>query len=144
MADSSGNSVVEVAQNSQSQYQRYKFSKRLSHWKTRQDFLLRNITKCQDRIAMHKRKIEKYEEKMYEYESYMVVLNPVGDQIVQVRSVAATRLQEAIEEVQDESDGEGSDGEGSGSDSGSDVQSVATCDTVMQMREQVARRTGRR
>jgi hypothetical protein len=143
MADSSGNSVVEVAQNSQSQYQRYKFSKRLSHWKTRQDFLVRNITKCQDRIAMHKRKIEKYEEKMYEYESYMIVLNPVGERITQVRSDAVGRLQEAIEEVQDESDG-GSDGEGSGGDSGSDVQSVATCDTVMQMREQVARRTGRR
>jgi hypothetical protein len=139
MADSSGNTVVEVAQNSQSQYRKYKYSIRLAHWKTRQDYLVKNITMCQNRIAMYKKKIEKYEEKMYEYESYMIVLNPVGERITQVRSDAVGRLQEAIEEVQDESDGEGS-----GSDSGSDVQSVATCDTVMQMREQVARRTGRR
>ena len=117
---------------------------RLSHWKRRQDYLVKNITNCKERIAMHKKKIEKYEEKLYEYESYMIVLNPVGDQITQVRSDAVARLQEGIQEVEEESDEDRGDGGESGDDSGSDVQSVATCDTVMQMREQVARRTGRR
>lgn len=135
MSDSSGNTVVKL-----NEYQRYKFSKRLSHWKTRQDFLVRNITKCKEQIAKHKKKIEKYEEKLYEYESYMIVLNPVGDQIAQVRNDAAARLQDAIQEVEEED----SDHESVMSDDGTDTQSVATCDTVVEMREQVARRTGRR
>ena len=121
-------------------YRRQKFSKRLSHWKTRQDFLVRNITRCKERIIMHKKKIEKYEEKLYEYESYMIVLNPVGDQIAQVRNDAAARLQEAIQEVDEEE----SEDESVISDTGTDTQSVATCDTIVEMREQVARRTGRR
>jgi hypothetical protein len=144
MQDSSGNTVVEVTQKSQSSYSKYRYSMRLSHWKRRQDYLVKNITNCKERIAMHKKKIEKYEEKLYEYESYMIVLNPVGDQITQVRSDAVARLQEGIQEVEEESDEDRGDGGESGDDSGSDVQSVATCDTVMQMREQVARRTGRR
>lgn len=135
MEDSSGNSIVPMTL-----YRRQKFSKRLSHWKTRQDFLVRNITNCKERIAMHKKKIEKYEEKMYEYESYMIVLNPVGDQIAQVRSDAVARLQEGIQEVEEED----SDHESVISDTGTDTQSVATCDTIMELREQVARRTGRR
>ena len=125
-------------------YRRQKFSKRLSHWKTRQDFLVKNITRCKEQIAKHKKKIEKYEERLYEYESYMIVLNPVGDEIVQVRNGAAIRLQEAIQEAENESDEDsGADSDGV-SDTGSDVQSVATCDTVLEMREQVARRMGRR
>lgn len=141
MCDSSENTVVEVSRNSQSQYWRYRFNRRLVHWKMRQDFLVKNITNCKDRIAMLKKKIEKYEERLFEYESYMIVLNPVGEQITQVRGEAASRLQEAIQEAENESDEE-SDEESE--DSGDDMQSVATCDTVVQMREQVARRTGRR
>lgn len=141
MSDSSANTVVEMTRG-QSQYWRYRFGRRLAHWKLRQDYLVKNIERMRERIAFHKKKAEYYEEKLYEYESYMIVLNPVGDQITQVRSDAVNRLQEAIEEVEEE-EGSGDDG-GEGSDSGSDVQSVATCDTVMQMREQVARRTGRR
>lgn len=135
MADSSENTVVEVTQ-----YQKYKFSKRLSHWKLRQDFLVRNITRCKERIAMHKKKIEKYEEKLYEYESYMIVLNPIGDEIVQVKNDAATRLQEAIQEAENESD----ESDGESVDIQDDTESIATCDTVAEMREMVASRIGRR
>lgn len=139
MEDCSGNSVVPMTL-----YRRQKFSKRLSHWKTRQDFLVRNITNCKERIAMHKKKIEKYEERLFEYESYMIVLNPVGEKITEVRSEAANRLQEAIQEVENESDEDSGVGDDGFSDAGSDVQSVATCDTIVQMREQVAKRMGRR
>lgn len=144
MQDSSGNTVIEVTQNSQSSYSKYRYSMRLSHWKKRQDYLVKNITNCKNQIAKHKEKIRKYEEKLFEYESYMMVLNPVGDEIGQVRSDAATRLQEAIQEAENESDEDsGADSDGV-SDTGSDVQSVATCDTVLEMREQVAKRMGRR
>ncbi len=140
MEDSSGNGVVKMTL-----YRRQKFSKRLSHWKTRQDFLVRNITKCQDRIAMHKKKIEKYEEKLFEYESYMIVLNPVGDQIGQVRCDAASRLQEAIQEAENESD-EDSDESDDESEllQDDDSHSVSTCDTVLEMRNTLNRRIGRK
>jgi hypothetical protein len=139
MSDSSGNTVVEMTRG-QSQYWRYRFGRRLAHWKLRQDYLVKNIERMKERIGFHKKKAQYYEEKLYEYESYMVVLNPVGDQIMQVKNDAASRLQEAIQEVEEED----SDHESVMSDDASDTQSVATCDTVMQMREQVARRMGRR
>jgi chromosome segregation ATPase len=140
MADISGNTVVEMTQNSQSQYRKYRYSIRLAHWKTRQDYLVKNITKCKEQIAKHKKKIDQYEAKLFEYESYMIVLNPLGEQLEQVKSDAANRLQEAIQEVEEED----SDHESVMSDDGTDAQSVATCDTLVEMREQVARRMGRR
>jgi hypothetical protein len=93
-----------------------------------------------ERIIFHKKKADYYEGKLYEYESYIIVLNPVGEQIVQVRSDAANRLQEAIQEVGEDE----SDDESVMSNDDTDAQSVATCNTVLEMREQVARRTGRR
>lgn len=140
MSDCSENTVMEVTHNSQSQYWKYRFNRRLAHWKLRQDYLTKNIERCKEQIAKHKKKIEKYEEKLFEYESYMVVLNPVGDEIGQVRNDAAARLQETIQEVEERE----SDDESVISDDGTDAQSVATCDTIVEMREQVARRMGRK
>jgi hypothetical protein len=141
MADSSANMVVEIRSNRdhQTEYAKYKFSRRLNHWKMRQDYLTKNITRMRERITFHNRKAEYYEAKLFEYESYMIVLNPVGEQIVQVKSDAATRLQEAIQEAENESDDESVI-----SNDDTDAQSVATCDTVAEMREMVAKRMGRR
>jgi hypothetical protein len=140
MSDSSANTVVEMTHNSHSQYWRYRFSKRLSYWKTKQDLLLKNITKCKEHIATYKKEIGRYEEKLFEYESYMIALNPVGEKIGQVRADAANRLQDAIQEAGEDE----SDDESVMSNDDTDAQSVATCNTVLEMREQVARRTGRR
>lgn len=139
MADISENTVVEVTQNSQSQYRKYRYSIRLAHWKTRQDFLVKHITRCKNQIEKHKKKIEKYEEKLYEYESYMLAMNPVGEEIVQVKSDAANRLQEAIQEAENESD-ESDDESVNMQD---DNESVATCDTVAEMRNTLYRITNR-
>jgi len=139
MCDSSANTIVEMTR-SQSQYWKYRFGRRLAHWKLRQDYLIKNIERMKERIIFHKKKADYYEGKLYEYESYIIVLNPVGEQIVQVRSDAANRLQEAIQEVGEDE----SDDESVMSNDDTDAQSVATCNTVLEMREQVARRTGRR
>lgn len=136
MQDYSGNTVIEVSQKSQSSYEKYRYSMRLSHWKKRQHYLVKNITNCKNQIAKHKEKIRKYEERMYEYESYMMVLNPLGDEIGQVKSDAANRLQEAIQEAENESD----ESDDESVDMQDDTESVATCDTVAEMREMVARR----
>jgi predicted nucleic acid-binding Zn-ribbon protein len=142
MCDGSENTVMEVNQNSQSQYWRYRYNRRLAHWKIRQDYLVKNITNCKDRIAMLKEKIGKYEEKLFEYESYMIVLNPDGEQMGQVRSEAAARLQEAIQEV-DEEESDESDGE-SELLQDDDSHSVSTCNTVLEMRNVFHSRTGRK
>lgn len=131
---------MEVSQKSQSQYSKYKFSSRLSHWKKRQDYLVKNITNCKKQIENYKQKIGKYEERLFEYESYMMVLNPLDEEISKVRGEAAARLQEAIQEVGEED----SEDESVMSDDNTDAQSVATCSTLIEMREQVARRLGRR
>ena len=139
MSDSSANTVVEMTHNSHSQYWRYRFSKRLSYWKTKQDLLLKNITKCKEHIATYKKEIGRYEEKLFEYESYMIALNPVGEKMGQVRADAANRLQDAIQEAGEE---EESDGESVVSQD--DSASVATCDTVLEMRNVFHSRTGRK
>lgn len=138
MEDSSGNTVVEVSQKTQSSYSKYKYSSRLSHWKKRQDYLVKNITNCKNQIAKHKEKIGKYEERLFEYESYMMALNPLDEQMGQVRSEAAARLQEAIQEVDEE------ESEDESVVSQDDSASVATCDTVLEMRNVFHSRTGRK
>jgi hypothetical protein len=138
MCDSSANTIVEMTR-SQSQYWKYRFGRRLAHWKLRQDYLIKNIERMKERIIFHKKKADYYEGKLYEYESYIIVLNPVGEQIVQVRSDAANRLQEAIQEVgEDESDGE------SELLQDDDSHSVSTCDTLREMRNVFHSRTGRK
>lgn len=147
MGENSENTVVETGKSLSpptrdhvTEYAKYKFSRRLSHWKTRQDYLEKNIARMKERIQFHKKKARYYEEKLFEYESYMIVLNPVGDQITQVKDDAATRLQEAMREVENEDD---SDSESD--NDGDDNQSVMTCDTeLLEMRETVAKRSGRR
>ena len=139
MADSSANTIVEVTQKSQSSYSKYRYSMRLSHWKRNQDSLLKNITNCKERIAICKNEIRRYEEKLFEYESYMIALNPVGEKMGQVRADAANRLQDAIQEVGEE---EESDGESVVSQD--DSASVATCDTVLEMRNVFHSRMGRK
>ena len=140
MQDSSGNTVVEVTQKSQSSYSKYRYSMRLSHWKRNQDSLLKNITNCKERIAICKNEIRRYEEKLFEYESYMIALNPVGEKMGQVRADAANRLQDAIQEAGEE---EESDGE-SELLQDDDSHSVSTCDTLREMRDVFHSRTGRK
>jgi hypothetical protein len=140
MADSSANTIVEVTQKSQSSYSKYRYSMRLSHWKRNQDSLLKNITNCKERIAICKNEIRRYEEKLFEYESYMIALNPVGEKMGQVRADAANRLQDAIQEAGEE---EESDGE-SELLQDDDSHSVSTCDTLREMRDVFHSRTGRK
>ena len=138
MCDSSANTVVENTRG-HSQYWKYRFGRRLAHWKMRQDYLIKNIERMKERIEFHKKKADYYETKLFEYESYMIVLNPVGEQIVQIKSDAATRLQNAIQEVEheDESDEESTDIQ-------DDAESVATCDTeLLEMRNTLYKRTNR-
>jgi len=119
----------------QTKYMKYKYCKRLHHWRSRQDILLKNIERIKKNMEKIKKQYENYRLRLWEYEGY--VINHIVEPPLTLLEATAMRLGERLETLQEGRD----DDEESMEDDMSDMQSVSTCDTELaDMREALRRR----
>lgn len=119
----------------QTKYMKYKFTKRLHHWRSRQDILLNHIARIKRNMEKIKKQYENYRLRLWEYEGY--VINHVVEPPPTLLEATAMRLGERLEALEEN---EKSDEEEELEDM-DDVQSVSTCDTELaEMRDSLRRR----